>query len=56
MNNQTHQMCREHNINTDSADKCGGTVRQYESGIITVSLCDYHHVDLQDRMYAGSMR
>jgi hypothetical protein len=56
MNNQTHQQCRERNTNADSADKCGGTVRQYESGVITVSLCDYHHADLQDRMYAGSMR
>jgi hypothetical protein len=56
MNNQTHQQCRDHNANADSADMCGGTVRQYESGIITVSLCDYHFVDLQDRMYSGSMR
>ena len=55
MNTPTTQ-CREHNINADSADKCAGTVRQYESGIITVSLCDYHHADLQDRMHAGSMR
>ena len=56
MNTPTEMQCREHNTNVDSADKCGGVVRQYESVIITVSLCDYHHADLQDRMYAGSMR
>jgi hypothetical protein len=56
MNNQPHQQCREHDTNANFATACSGTVRQYESGNVTISLCDYHFADLQDRMYSGSMQ
>lgn len=54
MNNE--YLCREYEASADDSNKCAGSVRQYESGSLNVALCDYHYADLQDRMYAGSMR